>query len=99
MLRCFKCKQFIGVFLICCSWHHLYCAGNFADYVKQADSNVYFDSMKSTKQADGKLNLQFMEFSQKSVQSAVRSGNDFLALFPSSEVRNARELANPTGMN
>jgi hypothetical protein len=64
-------------------------AGNFVDFVQQADYNKYFASIGGAK--DGRTQAQFQSFSLKSVQAAAREGRAFLALFPSPDVAAANE--------
>ena len=65
-------------------------AGNFVDLVQSADFNKYFDAIGGGTR-DGRAQAQYVDFSTKSVKAAAREGRAFLALFPASDVRAARD--------
>jgi hypothetical protein len=68
---------------------HALHAGNFVDYVQQADYNKYYASIGEAK--DGRTRADFQTFSLKSVQAASREGRAYLALFPPSDVAAAKD--------
>eukprot|EP00892_Ulva_mutabilis_P012623 jgi/Ulvmu1/9733/UM055_0073.1 len=65
---------------------------NFVDYIQQIDYNKYYDTVGVK---DGKLMAQYQDFSLKSIQSAIRTGNQILSMFPGDVVADARETLVP----
>lgn len=58
------------------------------DYVQQIDYNKYYDTVGVK---DGRLMAQYQDFSLKSIKSAIRTGNEILAMFPGDVVADAKE--------